>query len=149
MVVEPRVVHEVEIELRVAGVAAARREPDRPADVRREADLVAGERTVPHVFVRARAASLEHEVGHHAVDGQPVVAVLAREPHEPPGVERRLGGEELHLEPADLSDRDRHPRGREAFQLAQRGHLEPRQRAWRGWPATPVHLPVTPPRARR
>ena len=78
-VVEERIVHEVDEDLRVAGVAAAGGDADacracasrgRP---RRACRAVAG------VFVRPGAAALDDDVGHDAVERQAVVVPGARE----------------------------------------------------------------------
>ena len=47
LVIEPRVVDEIDEDLRVAGVAAARRDADRAAHVRPQADFVAHEAASP------------------------------------------------------------------------------------------------------
>ena len=59
--VQPRVVDQVDEELRVRRVPAARRQPDRAAAVPRP-DLVAHVFLVPGVLVRAGAAALDDEV---------------------------------------------------------------------------------------
>ena len=70
--VEAGIVDEVDEDLRVAGVGAARRDADRAADVH-AADFVPHERAVAAVLVRARAAALDDEVRHDAVEREVVV----------------------------------------------------------------------------
>ena len=73
LMVEAWVVDQIDKDLRVAGVTAARRNSDCAAHVRPLADFVAHERTVTKVFVRARAASLNDEVRNDAMERQTVV----------------------------------------------------------------------------
>src|SRR5207245_7719736 len=62
LVIEARVVHEVDEDLRVAGVTAARRDADGASYVRPQADLVAHLGRMTHVLVRARTPALDDEV---------------------------------------------------------------------------------------
>src|SRR5690606_19376826 len=61
VVIEADVVDEVDVELGVAGVPAARRQSDGATPVSDEAELVAGERAIAGVLVRRGAAALDHE----------------------------------------------------------------------------------------
>ena len=76
VVVEARVVEQVDEELRVAGVAAARRQADGPARVPTQPELVAHERAVAGVLVRSGTAALQDEAGSHAPEAEPVVIPL-------------------------------------------------------------------------
>src|SRR5438094_2121417 len=58
LVVEPRVVDEIDEDLRVARVVSPRRDADRAAHVRPQSDFVAPEARVAEVRVRAGAAHL-------------------------------------------------------------------------------------------
>src|SRR5207244_3825486 len=73
LVIEPRVVDEIDEDLRVAGVAPARRDADRAAHVRPRSDFVAHERGVADVLVRAGTPALNDEVRHDPVKRQTVV----------------------------------------------------------------------------
>ena len=75
--VQAGVVDEIDEELRVGGVAASCRQPDRPADIAR-GDLVAHELFRTGILVRVGASTLEHEVRHDAVDRQTVVELVGQ-----------------------------------------------------------------------
>ncbi len=75
VVVQPRVVDEVDEELRVAGVAAARRSPTVPAGWQAPISSRMNSRW-PAVLVRAGASALDDEVRHDAMEGEPVVVVV-------------------------------------------------------------------------
>ena len=77
--IQARRIHEVDEDLRVAGIASARRDAEGAATMRQQADLVAHERALAGVFVGAGAAALDDEVRRDAVERQAVVVALARQ----------------------------------------------------------------------
>ena len=79
-VIETRIVDEIDEDLRVAGVVAARRDADGAAHMRPRADLVAHEARVADVLVRAGTAALNHEVRDDAVEREAVVVAGFGEP---------------------------------------------------------------------
>src|SRR2546421_7039834 len=109
LVVEARVVDEIDEDLRVTGVVPARRDADRAAHVRPQPDLVAHERRIADVFVRAGAAALDDEVRHDAMERQSVVVALLREPREPRDGHRRFSREQHELEGPNAAHRYARP----------------------------------------
>ena len=99
LVVQPRVVDEVDEDLGVAGVPATGRDAQRASTVR-ASQLVAHERAVADILVGARTAALDDEVRLDAMERQAVVIVCSRQPDEPRVRERRKLAVEDDVEPA-------------------------------------------------
>ena len=118
VVVQPGVVHEVDEDLRVAGVASARGDPDRAPDVRPEPDLVAHELGVADVLVGPGAAALRStKFGTTPVERQAVVVAGLGELDEVQHRGGRFGREQRQLERADVANGDARARRREAAQV--------------------------------
>ncbi len=90
--VEPRVVHEVDEDLAVAGVGAARRDSHGAAHVAERRELVAREGGRAGVLVRGGAPALHHEARLHAMERPPVPLARPHLRHEPRHGRRRLLG---------------------------------------------------------
>ena len=106
LVVEPRVVDEIDEDLRVARVVSPRRDADRAAHVRPQSDFIAHEARVADVLVGAGAAPLDHEVRHDPVEREPVIVPGLREMREAEDRGRRLRREQRQLERADAANGD-------------------------------------------
>src|SRR5262249_29196765 len=105
LMIEARVVDQIDEDLRIARIVAARGDADGAADGRSRADFVPHERRVADVFVRAGAAALNDEVRHDAVKREAVVVAGFGEPREPQHGRGRLRREQRKLERADAADR--------------------------------------------
>ncbi len=117
LVVEAGRVHEVDVDLRVAGVAAARGGPDRAPKLRRPPRLVAHVAAVADEFVGPRAAALDQEIRDDAVEGEAVVVALGDERREPRARERREVCQQLHLEPPAALHRHAHGGSRQPVEV--------------------------------
>src|SRR5262252_6340029 len=115
--IQTRVVHQVDEELRVAGIAAARGNADSAANVRPAPELVEHEGGVADVLVRAGTAALDHEVRDHSVKRQPIVVAGLGEPGEPENRRLRVGREEQEVEPPDAADGHAGARGRQTLEI--------------------------------
>ncbi len=98
LVIEARRVDEVDVDLAVAGVAAAGGHPDRPAHLRVAAGLVDDEAAAARELVGARASALDQEVRQDAVERQARVVVSSRAVDERRPRHGCQVGQRLHVE---------------------------------------------------
>ena len=83
LVVEQRIVHQVDEPLAVAGVAAAGRDAERAARVGAHQQLVPHERRVADVLVGVGPAALDHEVGLDPLELPSIVEPFPDQPQRP------------------------------------------------------------------
>src|SRR5687768_17334242 len=100
VVVEAKVVDQIDEDLRIARVAPAGRDAERAASMRAQAKLVAHESVMPDVLVRPRTPALDHEIRRDPVEREVVVEATARQRHEARDRGRSIVSEQPELERA-------------------------------------------------